>query len=137
MSIDKSMNDFLTKMAAILIGYSVGLSGPTYAYFADGIRTTTFNLKVTLTDEKSSEEFAVNMFLQTYVATFGGCVIMILEIMMDLFRNVVEISPLLIEHRLRNVISAYSEQRISENELRSTIRDIEMQVIDYDWYEFV
>lgn len=69
---DASMKRYLVKMAMMALGYNIALSGEVFACLFTGVWTTTIEAKIPFTEEKSNEEFLVNLILQSIVTVHGG-----------------------------------------------------------------
>lgn len=131
------MKNFITKISLMFFGFTIAMTGPTYSYLFNGIRTTTIEVRIPFTEERSYVEFMINIIIQMLYAIPGGLHYIGLEIMLDLFRNVISIAPKLVHYRLKKVIDDFSENRISEPQLRFVFKDIMKQSIDTDKYEFI
>lgn len=131
---DKSMKHFLTKMLMMTIGFTAAVMGPTYAFIFNGIRTTTFDAAVPYAEEKSLVEFSVNSMIQLLNATYGALIYLGMEVAMELFSNIITISPRLIEHKLRKIISDYAENQITPSQLHFAFMDFVKQLSDANEY---
>lgn len=127
---DSSMRDFIIKMTMMIIGYYAAVSGPFYAYFVYDIQASTTDL--VFTEEGSNVQFAINNVLQFLYAVHGGLIYIGIEVMVEIFKNVITISPKLVAHKLKKLTTDYEERRISEFQLRVAFKDIEKQSIDTD-----
>lgn len=134
---DIFVKNFLIKMSMMVFGYTCAMMGPTYSYLIQGIRTTTIEVKVPFTEERSYVEFSINMSIQMSYAIVGGLEYIGLEIMMDLFRNVITIAPALVHYRLNKYIREYKDEMISEPQLRFAFTSIMKQAVDADEYAFL
>lgn len=128
--LDQSMRRFLTKTAFMLIGFLVAISGPVHAFIFDGIRTTTVEVAIPFVKEKSWTEFSVNIFLQSLYATHGAFFVLGSELTMEMFSNNIVISPRLIEHKLRKIISAKTENCMTPAQLDFAFVDMVRQCGD-------
>lgn len=70
-NMDRTMRRFFTKMGTICISLVICMMGPTYAYFAHGVRTTWTSDRIPFTAPNSDAEFMVNFLLQTIVFGHG------------------------------------------------------------------
>lgn len=114
----------------MFIGYYAAVSGPLYAYFALGIQATTTDL--VFTEEGSNVQFAINYIFQFLCAVHGGLFYIGIEVIVEILKNFITISPKLVAHKLRKLTTDYEERRISEFQLRAAFKDIEKQSIDTD-----
>lgn len=127
---DDSMRNFIIKITMMIIGYNAAVFGPLYAYFAHGIQAKTTDLA--FTEEGSNVQFAINNIFQFLCAVHGGLIYIGIEVIVEILKNVITISPKLVGHKLKKLTIDYEERRISEFQLRAAFKDIEKQSIDTD-----
>lgn len=129
-SMDKTMRSFWTKMATICVSLVICLIGPTYAYFAHGIRTTWTSDRIPFTAPNSDAEFIVNVLLQTIVFGHGFVGYFGLEVVMTVMENVVTVTPRLLTNELVHTIRQYKDKMISESELRCKMNNFVKSTCD-------
>lgn len=131
---DKSIKQFLIKISMIFTGYTAAVMGPIYAFMVYGIRTTTIEAVVPFTEEKSWGEFTVNSILQMVNATHGGFIYLGIEVVMDIFSNIITILPHLTKLKLKKIMLDYTENRMTPSQLRFAVKDVVKQCNDANEY---
>lgn len=153
---DKTMKGFIIKIVSIMVSYIFALIGPAYAYFINGIRTTTIEARIPFIEPNGNAEFMVNFLLQAIIGLHGipnaiefpidsnsitndlihllsGFIgYIVIECLMSILENTVTITPRLIENDLKHTIQLYEGKSITELELHMSIGNIVKQSNDAD-----
>lgn len=108
------------------------LIGPTYVYFAYGIKTTITDVLILFTEENSEAEFLGNTLLQTIVAGHGVFRYFANEVAMTIYGDVVQISPKIMELELKRLDKNIEKKRINQIKMRRTIINIIKQALDVE-----
>lgn len=113
-------------------GATPGVAATIYAYFVYGIKSTTVEVKIPFTDEKSNIEFIINMILQFTIFIHGFFIYLGIETIMDIFQNVAQFSPILIKSRLKQLEEMNEKGELSEAQVYHMFKDIVKQALDCD-----
>lgn len=129
---DETMRNFIQNVALVVFGFSVAIIGPIYSYFFQNIRSTTIEVRVPFTEANSDEEFVCNLTFMALVGILGAPLYIGLEVMMSTFRDIIVISPKLVEHRIKSLIADYLDGHLSDAQLRFAFTDAIKQSMDAD-----
>lgn len=131
---DITARDHLLKMVGIMVSFMFAITGPAYAYFVNGEKTTTTDIHFPFLKSKSNAEYIANIAFAGLFATHGLLVYIGFEIYFTLFQNVVSIAPKLVKHELDESIQLFHDKAISEAALCQRIAHIARKSCDTDKY---
>lgn len=129
---DRTMKQFILKMATIVLSFVIATLAPMFAYFLYGTRSTTLETHIPCVEAKSDTEYYICLFLQNIFAMHGFPSYIGLECFLSILQNVVTATPQLIRNELKHTIQLYKEKAISELELRIRLGNIVKQSNDLD-----
>lgn len=122
---DESMKRFAIKCAAMAFGGYVGIGGAFYQYSRFGIETTTIEAKFPFLDAKSHEEFLANLIFELVVFVNATFLYFGIEVMVEIFTNVVTFVPKLAHFKLNRLIEQYEKGHLTEYQAVAIFQQIE------------
>lgn len=134
--IHASIIGLLTKLFFLIVGGCSSCAMPVYVYIFKGINTSTICVRVPFTEEDSSDEYMVNMILQTSVLIVGFFHYLGMETSMNILQNFIRVSPEVVKIDLRRLEEKRSKGEFNEFQMRLQFQNIIKKAIDTDEYLF-
>lgn len=134
---DESMKRFLIKMAMMTFGYTIAITATLISIAILGVKSTTTEDKFPFIEAKSNTEFIANLWFQTVVGAHAGVGYVGIEMIMEIFTNVVTITPKLARFKLEKLIEEYEMGRITEDEVCAGIQPIEHFSVESEEYVLI
>lgn len=132
--IDGSIRSFLLRMTLMLLSYLTAVIGPLYELIFHGTKTTILDLKIPFTAESSYTEYLVNFVLQAIVSYHGIFGYIGLEVSVQFFKDVVTISPKIIQYELKQLDNMRKNKCSNDTQQHLIFMNIIKQSIDYEKY---
>lgn len=135
--IDKSMRSFTIRMVVMLGAFIFGMIRLLYANIFLGIKTTVTELKIPFIEAHSDDEFAINFVLQSLMLLYALLGYIGMEVAMELTILPGYATPKLVEHEFKKFDKMVEKSCSDEMQVRLTFRNILLQMMDYDKYEWI
>lgn len=135
--IDETVRSFFYKMGMITVSFMICVSGPAYAYFFKGMRTTTTDVKLPYTEPGSNVDFFANIVLQCTIASHGGLAYFGVEVLVSLVVDIVTFTPKIVEFKLADMSKRIKDKSLTHPQIRLIVADIAAQTIDSERYDFI
>lgn len=116
-NMDQTMRKYITKMGTMFISFLFAVFGPIYVFIAHGQKASTTQTHIPYTEVGSNAEFTGNMVLQNVTAGHGIFMYIGFELFFSLLEDVVTVSPLLIQSKLKYTTQLLQEKSMSKLEL--------------------
>lgn len=134
---NKSIRSYMLRIVIMFTTFTIGYTKMNYATIALGIKTTSVEVKIPLTKEKSNYEFGMNYVLQTIIAAYGFFGYICMETAMELIMLAVASSPKLIKFEFQKMDTKIEKGLLNPLQVLFTFRNIVQQVMDVDRYECI